>query len=485
MKAPRAGILSSNRSSNAFVVETSAGRRPLTGRSIVFCVGRDGLVIKKYHAYRERSVGQGLARSHSVRPSLLRPSLLSTLRSGQESCLWMAGVRHEGRVKVRRRPTSVAARIIFRVFRGHCQWLPMESLLPCRARPQVTCHVRREGAIMKNIVRSWRRVVGLTILLNSVVALSPVHADPLTFRFSGSIFGVADTDNVFGTVAGDMYTAFLTYDPDLLPGTPVGDSTHYTKAAGETSISLSFSSPGDSFTSDSSFPIEMSVKNTPDFLVTGVAGDGRDSISIEAWFDAVTRFRLVLLESPGSNPLSSNDLPTTTFGGGPGTWNVSELDIDWLSGQFGGQYLRKRLESVRAGQERRATGWCSGAIDYVAMPRERGAGAHSREAERKTASVSPPDVFMRSGEAQSSDVIALATHRRRWCRTSSRRPGRPTQRTTNNRVNEFPANPNSRTFDAAPPWRGFSCDARKPVSRTGTRRKVSRPTNQTVRAPAV
>jgi hypothetical protein len=190
---------------------------------------------------------------------------------------------------------------------------------------------------MKNIIWNSGRVMGLAMVLNGLVAVSAVHAAPVTFQFSGSIFGVADPDNVFATVVGDTYTAFLTYDPDLLPGIPVGASTHYTKAAGETSISLSFTSAsGDSFTSDSAFPIEMSVKNTPDWLVTMVAGDGRDAISIEAWFDAVTRFRLVMLESPGSNPLSSNDLPTATFGGGPGTWNVSELDIDRMFGNISG-----------------------------------------------------------------------------------------------------------------------------------------------------
>ena len=189
---------------------------------------------------------------------------------------------------------------------------------------------------MKSLVKGSGRVVGFAVVLNALVAVSAVHAAPLTFRFSGSIFGVADPDGVFGTVVGDTYTAFLTYDPDLLPGTLVGLSTHYTKAAGDSSISLSFSSPGDSFTSDNSLPIEISIRNTPDYLVTGVAGDGRDSISIEAWFDAVTRFRLVMLESPGSNPLSSNDLPTATFGGGPGTWNVSELDIDRMFGNISG-----------------------------------------------------------------------------------------------------------------------------------------------------
>jgi hypothetical protein len=30
----------------------------------------------------------------------------------------------------------------------------------------------------------------------------------------------------------------------------------------------------------------------------------------------------------GTNPLSSNELPTTGFGIGPGRWGTSELDID-------------------------------------------------------------------------------------------------------------------------------------------------------------
>lgn len=208
---------------------------------------------------------------------------------------------------------------------------------------------------MKNIVRNSGRVLGLAMVLNGLVAVSTVHAAPVTFRFSGSIFGVADPDNVFGTVPGDTYTAFVTYDPDLLPGVPVLDSTRYTMVAGGTSISLSFSSSsGDSFSSDNSFPIQISVKNTPDWLVTMVAGDGRDSLSIEAWFDAVTRFRLVMLESPGSNPLSSNDLPTATFGGGPGTWNVSELDIDRMFGNISGS-VSSPFEQVTDGVPEPAT----------------------------------------------------------------------------------------------------------------------------------
>ena len=183
-----------------------------------------------------------------------------------------------------------------------------------------------------------RRVAALALTLNVLVGVAPAHADLVTFRFSGSIFGVADPDGVFGTEPGDTYTVFLTYDPDLLTGVDlISGSTRYTKAAGDSSIRLSFSSSGgDSFVSDDSFEAFISLRNTPDYNVTMTPGDGRDSISIEAWFDPVTRFRLSMLESPGSNPLSSNDLPTATFGGGPGTWNVSELDVDRMFGNISG-----------------------------------------------------------------------------------------------------------------------------------------------------
>lgn len=157
----------------------------------------------------------------------------------------------------------------------------------------------------------------------------PAHADPVSLLFSGSIFNVSDPSDVFASTIGDTYTIQLNYDPDLLPATPSGDASVYTSGAGESSITLSFlSSGGDAFGSDNSFPVTISVENTPDFLVTMTPGDGQDRFSLQAHLDAVTTLNLVLIESLGSNPLSSNDLPSGGFGSGPGTFSVSELDID-------------------------------------------------------------------------------------------------------------------------------------------------------------
>ena len=173
------------------------------------------------------------------------------------------------------------------------------------------------------------RIAGLALMLSFMAVVTSAQALPVSLEISGSIFNVADPSDVFGTVAGDTYSLFLTYDADLLSGSTVGDFTFYETSAGETAITFSFvSSGGDAFSSDNSFPIRIGVRNTPDFLVTMMAGDGQDSFSIKGQFDAMTTLSLVLLEALGSNPLSSNDLPSGAFGGGPGTWSTSELDID-------------------------------------------------------------------------------------------------------------------------------------------------------------
>jgi hypothetical protein len=177
----------------------------------------------------------------------------------------------------------------------------------------------------------WPRISGFSLLLVLWIAAAPAHASPLTLEFSGSIFFVVDDEDVFATESGDTYSLFLTYDAALLPGMDVGDTTYYRTAAGETAITFTFmSSGGDTFVSDNSFPIEIGIRNTPDWLVTMNPGDGQDTMWLEGQFDAVTEFNLVLWESLGKNPLSSNDLPTGAFGSGPGTWSVSELDIDRL-----------------------------------------------------------------------------------------------------------------------------------------------------------
>jgi len=162
-----------------------------------------------------------------------------------------------------------------------------------------------------------------------VAGSMPATAAPVNLVLSGSIFNVSDPSDVFGTVIGDTYNILLSYDPDLLAATPLGDGSAYETAPGETAITLSFdSSGGDAFTSDNSAPVRITVTNTPDWLVTMMPGDGQDRFTLEAQLDAVTTLNLVLIESLGSNPLSSNDLPLGGFGGGPGTWSVSELDID-------------------------------------------------------------------------------------------------------------------------------------------------------------
>ncbi len=177
----------------------------------------------------------------------------------------------------------------------------------------------------------WPRLAGPALLLSLSLGLIavPAQAAPLTLEFSGSSFFVTDPSDVFATTAGDTYSLLVTYDPALLTGTDVGDFTFYDTSAGETAITFSFqSSGGDSFVGDNSFPIRIGVKNTPDFLVTMNPSDGHDTFTIDGNFDAVTTLSLVLIESLGTNPLSSNNLPTSAFGGGPGTWSVSELDID-------------------------------------------------------------------------------------------------------------------------------------------------------------
>ena len=182
---------------------------------------------------------------------------------------------------------------------------------------------------MINLAKRFERVIALAVLLSSLLAVSPAHGSPVTFQFTGSVFGVSDPSDVFGTTPGDIYTLLVTYDPALLPGSDVGDFTFYETAPGETSITFSFSTPGDSFTSDNNFPVTIAVRNTPDFLETMDINDGKDSFSIHGNFDPVTTLSLVLLESLGANPLSNNDLPTTGFGSGVGAdWSVSELDVD-------------------------------------------------------------------------------------------------------------------------------------------------------------
>jgi hypothetical protein len=182
---------------------------------------------------------------------------------------------------------------------------------------------------MTHAVLRAPRTSAVAVLLSWLVLAGPAWAAPITFEFSGSIFSVSDSDDVFLVTSPATYSLFMTWDPDLLPGTPLGDATVYETAPGETSISFSFlSSAGDFFTSDNSFPVRISVENTPPLdLMT--PGTGQDRMSIHGNFSPLLTLNLVLWESHfGTNPFSSNDLPASGFAVGPGTWYVSELDID-------------------------------------------------------------------------------------------------------------------------------------------------------------
>jgi hypothetical protein len=182
-------------------------------------------------------------------------------------------------------------------------------------------------------IRGWSRMWVLGVLLSWLAPVTAVEAAPVTLEFSGTIFNVTENDgDVWLTEAPDTYSLFVTWDPDLLVGMPFGfgSATAYETAPGETSITFSFlSGAGDSFTSDNSFPVRIVIDNTPplDFM-NPMPGHGDDRLAIDGHFAPNLTLSLVLVESPGTNPLSSNDLPTGAFGSGPGTWTVSELDID-------------------------------------------------------------------------------------------------------------------------------------------------------------
>lgn len=179
-------------------------------------------------------------------------------------------------------------------------------------------------------VLSPRALASATCLSCVLLAESAVAA-PVTLEFSGTIFSVTDPADVFVTTSPNTYSLLVTWDPDLLTGTPLGDATIYETAPGETSITFSFlSGAGEFFTSDNSFAVRVSVENTPPLdPMMPMPGTGEDRFSIQGHFAPNLTFRLFMVEShSGSDPLSSNDLPTTGFGSGPGTWSTSELDID-------------------------------------------------------------------------------------------------------------------------------------------------------------
>jgi PEP-CTERM motif len=173
---------------------------------------------------------------------------------------------------------------------------------------------------------------GFAVLLSCLALVTVAQAAPVTLEFSGTIFSVV-SGGVFVTTSPNTYSLFVTWDPDLLPGMPAGGfstGTAYQSGPGETSITFSFlSGAGEFFASDNSFPVRIVVDNTPPLDPMMPPGTtGNDRLSIKGMFAPNLKLSLELQESPGKNPLSSNDLPTTAFGSGPGTWIVSELDID-------------------------------------------------------------------------------------------------------------------------------------------------------------
>jgi hypothetical protein len=182
-----------------------------------------------------------------------------------------------------------------------------------------------------NARRRWPQALGFAVLLSCLTPVTQAQATPVTLEFSGTIFSVSDSSDVFLTTSPDTYSLFITWDADLLPGVPSGPATIYETAPGETSITFSFlSGAGDFFSSDNNFPVRIRIENTPPLnLMMPMPGTGDDRFSIVGNFAANLELSLFMVESnSGTNPLSSNDLPTTGFGMGPGTWGTSELDID-------------------------------------------------------------------------------------------------------------------------------------------------------------
>lgn len=158
-----------------------------------------------------------------------------------------------------------------------------------------------------------------------LVSIPVAQAIPVTTRFTGAVFH-EPVMNPFGSSVGDAYEMLVGYDPALLPGVVVGDSTKYESGAGESLITFSWTTAGDNFTSDNSFPVTISIHDAP----TGMGGD-RDSFSLSANIDTTTTLRLTLVASFGENPLSSENLPTTSadWGDGVGSqWTVAEIFID-------------------------------------------------------------------------------------------------------------------------------------------------------------
>ena len=226
-----------------------------------------------------------------------------------------------------------------------------------------------------NASRRSAQALGLAVLLSWVTPVTQAEATPVTLEFSGSVFSVPDPSDVFLTTSPNTYSLFITYDPDLLPGTPSGAATVYETAPGETSITFSFlSGAGEFFTSDNSFPVRIRIENTPPLNpMMPMPGTGQDRFSIVGNFAANLELSLFMVESmSGTNPLSSNALPTTGFGIGPGTWGTSELDIDRtdLFANISGSVAN--IEEVTTVPEPSTLALCSIGVLALARPRTKG-----------------------------------------------------------------------------------------------------------------
>ena len=175
-------------------------------------------------------------------------------------------------------------------------------------------------------MKKLRAICTHTCILGALLAsISLTHAVSVTSRFTGTVFSVP-APNPFGSDLGDVYEMLINYDPDLLAGVAVGEGTSYESPAGASLITFSWTTTGDHFTSDNSFPVTIFIDDEP----TGLGGD-RDSFSLSGNIDDVTTLRATLFASFGENPLSSENLPTTSADWGDGVgaqWTVQEIFID-------------------------------------------------------------------------------------------------------------------------------------------------------------
>lgn len=162
-------------------------------------------------------------------------------------------------------------------------------------------------------------ILGITLASSTLT-----HALPVTTRFTGTVFNNAG--GAFDTDLGDSYEMLINYDSSLLIGSPLdADTTQYISNPGESLITFSWASDEESFASDNSFEVSMTIHNG-----TGGIGDP-DRFSLRGTINATTTLRVTLVSSFGENPLSSVNPPATSadWGDGVGTqWSVGEIFID-------------------------------------------------------------------------------------------------------------------------------------------------------------